>query len=60
MGNMVSDVMVRALVPNLGFPVSKSLGCSKFDSVFHPSEVNEMRIKRVIGDPGDLVVKSKL
>ena len=45
MGNMVSDVMVRALVPNLGFPVSKSLGCSKFDSVFHPSEVNEMRIK---------------
>ena len=33
---------VRCLIPSPGTPCSKPLGGSKFDSAFHPSEVNKI------------------
>ena len=43
-------------IPNPGVPISKSLGRSKVDSAFHPSEVDKL-VPRTLGD---VVVKSGL
>ena len=36
---------LRRWIPNPGVPFSKPLGGFKFDSVFHPSEVDKMRTR---------------
>ena len=50
---------LRSWIPNPGIPSSKPLVGSKFDSAFHPSEVNQTST-RVSGIPNDLMVKSKM
>ena len=36
---------LRHWIPNPWVPCSKALGSSKFDSAFHPSEVNQMNTR---------------
>ena len=48
--------MVKVLYPNLGVSGSKPLDDFKFDTSFHPSEVDQMSTRNSWG----LVVKSKL
>ena len=37
--------MVNSWITNPGVPCSKALGASKFESVYHPSEVDQISTK---------------
>ena len=54
----ITACILRYWIPNPGVPCSKPLGDFKVDSVFHPSEVNQISNKNFWENSGK--VKSKL